>query len=297
MPYRTQLAPPGHPGRRPQRHAPIRSEKFQSTPRAGGDSPRKCSAGYRQGFNPRPRAGGDVRLGAPMSVGTIVSIPPPRWGRPPARARRRTPRRFNPRPAHGATARSPRGTGSVRFQSPPPRRGRPTSVSVVPGPFRGRPNLVDHTKSWVLCFNPAPAQGATRRRAEPVRAVAVSIPAPAQGATRLVGRILRRSLRFLDEAVQQDHLAMRDAEDHPRDSPARDVTPDFPDPLAQRPANRHPDGPVEFDLLDVGADDPTMVRIESSQATIAERNSAMPASPWPRSASTQPFIATATAGQ
>src|SRR5947207_1085817 len=54
------------------------------------------------------------------------------------------------------------------------------------------------------------------------------------------GQILRRSpLALLDEAVQQDHTAPRDAEHHTRDAVAGKAATNLPEPCTQRPAYGH----------------------------------------------------------
>ena len=97
-----------------------------------------------------------------------------------------------PAPAQGATAQNVQITVVYLFQSPPPRRGRPTGPSAQrelkvfqsPPPRRGR-RLVVRVGGVILKISiPAPAQGATRRDCNELWKQDISIPAPAQGATR-----------------------------------------------------------------------------------------------------------------
>lgn len=62
-------------------------------------------------------------------------------------------------------------------------------------------------------------------------------------------------LGLLDESVQQDHPAfVIDVEKHSGDSVLRQIGSDFIDPLTERPADRHSDGPPEFNDFDVYSD-------------------------------------------
>ena len=79
------------------------------------------------------------------------------------------------------------------FQSPPPRRGRPTLLSCrtpgkwfqSPPPRRGRPWMFRPFDS-PICFNPRPRAGGDAVHQCPGgNHPGVSIPAPAQGATRI----------------------------------------------------------------------------------------------------------------
>src|ERR1700736_3008501 len=65
---------------------------------------------------------------------------------------------------------------------------------------------------------------------------------------------LRRLLRLLDEAVQQDHGAAAHAENHPRDPVAVERGAHLPQALAEGCAMRSPNRPSEFDLLNILAD-------------------------------------------
>ena len=125
-------------------------------------------------FNPRPRVGGDP---APRADGSRPSRccfnPRPRVGGDRGdRALRRLLRCFNPRPRVGGDL-SRAGDHRVRkFQSTPPRGGRPHRT---PALDRHAPRV----------FNPRPRVGGDRRPDAPHRARrwSVSIHAPAWGAT------------------------------------------------------------------------------------------------------------------
>src|ERR1700730_16435257 len=65
---------------------------------------------------------------------------------------------------------------------------------------------------------------------------------------------LRRLLRLLDEAVQQDHAPVTHAENHPRDPIAVKHGAHLPQTLAERRAMRSSERPAEFDLLNILAD-------------------------------------------
>lgn len=59
-----------------------------------------------------------------------------------------------------------------------------------------------------------------------------------------------RLLRLLDEAMEQHHLAIVNAEENPCDSVGK-IGPHFKKPLPERSAGRHADGPSELDGHDV----------------------------------------------
>src|SRR5258705_3282089 len=63
--------------------------------------------------------------------------------------------------------------------------------------------------------------------------------------------LLRRLLCLLDEAVQQDHMAIAHAEDHPRDPVAIKVASYFPQAVPKRSTMRTPDWPAKLNLLNV----------------------------------------------
>src|SRR5258706_15849498 len=65
--------------------------------------------------------------------------------------------------------------------------------------------------------------------------------------------ILRGLLSLLDEAVQQNHLAVVDAEDHSGNA-LRDRAPHFPETIAKWSAYRQPNRPAQLDLHNVDAD-------------------------------------------
>ena len=84
---------------------------------------------------------------------------------------------FNPRPRAGGDARAPGlYDQTIRFQSPPPRRGRRS---------RTRP-----CGPWSY-FNPRPRAGGDPESEQQLWALDISIPAPAQGAT---SRVYSRSI-------------------------------------------------------------------------------------------------------
>jgi hypothetical protein len=62
-----------------------------------------------------------------------------------------------------------------------------------------------------------------------------------------VARLLGR----LDEAVQEDHAAMRGAENHAGNPATGQVAADFPQPGPKGFAYRHSEGPAEFHLGNV----------------------------------------------
>src|ERR1017187_5221272 len=67
-------------------------------------------------------------------------------------------------------------------------------------------------------------------------------------------QILGRGLpRFLDEAVQQHHAFPHHAENHPPNLPIGQVTAYLPQPAAETATVGHAEGPTEFDLLNVPA--------------------------------------------
>ncbi len=168
-----------------------RSTAFQSTPPRGGRpaDPRRRSQ-RSTSFNPRPRAGGDAAAGSASSELLTVSIHAPargatRW-RWTSRQRRRC---FNPRPrAGGDGIGSAHRSATTRFQSTPPRGGRPATAVVhrdavsIHAPARGATamhGLVPHRD----CFNPRPRAGGDRTVRRRLPHVLVSIHAPARGAT------------------------------------------------------------------------------------------------------------------
>ncbi len=124
---------------------------FQSTPpRRGRRMGRGRLCALQTCFNPRPREGGDK----------WVLVEDRRWDRVSIHA-----------PAKGATrAPHPRSTAPCRFQSTPPRRGRPADMGSMP--------------EQVQVSIHAPAKGATAIGAVEAADVVVSIHAPAKGATR-----------------------------------------------------------------------------------------------------------------
>ena len=77
---------------------------FNPRPRAGGDSAAGVNTIGVIGFNPRPRAGGDLAFLVPSELSGVVSIHAP---------------------ARGATRYVDHRITSSRFQSTPPRGGRP----------------------------------------------------------------------------------------------------------------------------------------------------------------------------
>src|SRR5579863_1637135 len=72
--------------------------------------------------------------------------------------------------------------------------------------------------------------------------------------------IQRRLLRFLDEAMQQNHSPLRiNVEQYPRDAILREMRPYFADAATEGSAYRHPDRPSKFDCLDILTDEPTIL--------------------------------------
>src|SRR5262249_20654902 len=70
---------------------------------------------------------------------------------------------------------------------------------------------------------------------------------------------LWRLLRLLLEAVQEDHFAALDAEDDAPDAPAGQAAAHFPQPVPERAAIGHADRPAEFHLLNVVANDASIL--------------------------------------
>ena len=74
-------------------------------------------------------------------------------------------------------------------------------------------------------------------------------------AARQVQILVRRLPRFLDESVEQDHMAfLVDIEKYACDSVLGQARPHFVDALAQWSTNGHPDWPAELSRLNVVAD-------------------------------------------
>ena len=143
---------------------------FNPRPRAGGDFFNYFFFVFCLSFNPRPRAGGDD-IHTPIRGCSAVSIHAPARGATQRyyQARRSAPG-FNPRPrAGGDSPANRRLLAYCRFQSTPPRGGRPLVLSGC--------------ASGDLVSIHAPARGATCEAG--VRRVQqnVSIHAPARGAT------------------------------------------------------------------------------------------------------------------
>jgi hypothetical protein len=62
-------------------------------------------------------------------------------------------------------------------------------------------------------------------------------------------------LRFLGERMQKQHSTVMDGEQDAGDAILRYIAANFPKPIAERAAQRHPDGPGELYIFDVFADD------------------------------------------
>ncbi len=121
---------------------------FNPRPRAGGDQSAYSPRATLGCFNPRPRAGGDLRIRW-LRPRNVVSIHAP---------------------ARGATKHPGVGFYRDRFQSTPPRGGRPR-----------RTNAARH----IVLFQSTPPRGGRRSApAGPAPECLVSIHAPARGATR-----------------------------------------------------------------------------------------------------------------
>ncbi len=121
---------------------------FNPRPRAGGDALSSTSSAPARSFNPRPRAGGDPPAAAAWPQ-KDVSIHAP---------------------ARGATWGASAAASPWRFQSTPPRGGRPT-ISRSPMP-----------PVWLFQSTP-PRGGRHRAHQPPEHTERVSIHAPARGAT------------------------------------------------------------------------------------------------------------------
>ena len=160
--------------------APIRNgEKFQSTPPRGGRPTDASRSGARCCFNPRPRAGGDASP-RPSNTHEGVSIHAPARGATYPRRTFKVTHKFQSTPPRGGRPgpwRNPRRRGE--FQSTPPRGGRQTD-----GQPRRRPVEVSIH---------APARGATRLPGDRAPVVVVSIHAPARGATCAIRSVFRTS--------------------------------------------------------------------------------------------------------
>ncbi len=158
--------------------AAVEGARFQSTPPRGATADGDESPGTS--FNPRPRVGGDSAGHATVVAAGPVSIHAPAWGA--TRRARASRHRFG------------------RFQSTPPRGGRPA------GRRTDRvPRVSIHAPAWgrratgvtasvpLRGFNPRPRVGGDRNR--PMRrpaVIKVSIHAPAWGATPGARRRRRR---------------------------------------------------------------------------------------------------------
>ncbi len=188
--------------------------KFQSTPPRGGRRERFAAILAAPCFNPRPRAGGD-RACSRSGQGQVFQSTPPRGGRParllserpragvsihaPARGATEEHRRTVKAgcavsihaPARGATPCSARTAPAARFQSTPPRGGRPVPqcgtrrgarFQSTP-PRGGRPADVLVEAQDLLGFQSTPPRGGRRSVHRAPRPMVVSIHAPARGAT------------------------------------------------------------------------------------------------------------------
>ena len=171
---------------------------FNPRPREGGDPIPRSNASARTRFNPRPREGGDPLATSGRSPAAGRFNPRPREGGDDRLGRRRRPRGVSIHaPAKGATAPAHRGDcGVMRFQSTPPRRGRPPRPAgrqcrargFNPRPREGGDHGLGLKGKRRGCFNPRPREGGDiQLDVVPVQ-FPVSIHAPAKGATPRSGR-------------------------------------------------------------------------------------------------------------
>ena len=185
-----QSAPPR--GGRPGRNSGSASRsRFQSAPPRGGRHLWPGAPRIGDCFNPRPREGGDrpVRIPRPP---VRVSIRAPARGATSCRGCGLIEACVSIRaPARGATSSRALSIRSSRFQSAPPRGGRPSrrnslnggSIVSIRAPARGATRLTVACGTVASVSIRAPARGATRVAQIPVRSGIVSIRAPARGAT------------------------------------------------------------------------------------------------------------------
>ncbi len=145
---------------------------FQSTPPRGGRLNRTRSKSTTLSFNPRPRAGGDIITTIGLITQLAVSIHAP---------------------ARGATFALPEFDRLGKFQSTPPRGGRPSCgrVSIRHLMFQSTPPRGGrHQRAFISgsfsSFNPRPRAGGDVQVLLPMFTLNVSIHAPARGATRAV---------------------------------------------------------------------------------------------------------------
>jgi hypothetical protein len=75
-----------------------------------------------------------------------------------------------------------------------------------------------------------------------------------------------RLLRFLDEAMQQNHSPLRiDVEQYPGDAALGQMCPYFANAVTEGSAYRHPDRPSKFDCLDVLTDELAILGLQALQ--------------------------------
>jgi len=122
------------------------------------------------------------------------------------------PMSLNPRPRAGGD--SPQGMVRARvrkFQSTPPRRGRPIARGIInhaerfqsTPPRRGRHKLLNGCQHFFLVSIHAPAQGATEEGVCHPKGIGVSIHAPAQGATNMHPQVVLEWLVSIHAPAQR----------------------------------------------------------------------------------------------
>ena len=85
-------------------------------------------------------------------------------------------------------------------------------------------------------------------------------------AARQLQIIQRRLLRFLDEAMQQNHPPFRiDVEQYPGDAALGQMRPYFANAATEGSAYWHPDRPSKFDCLDILTDELAILGLQAFQ--------------------------------
>ena len=205
---RFQSAPPR--GGRPYRKRRIgRFLMFQSAPPRGGRRQFNLPNTEQTVFQSAPPRGGRQAEGARPDRGFDVSIRAPAWGATRLRAVHGAVNGFNPRPRVGGDSISAASAfGTRKFQSAPPRGGRPgwrgqrrhADAVSIRAPAWGATTRPTTPGSRVLVSIRAPAWGATRHGIRKGGSLNVSIRAPAWGATREPRRRPRRRPRGFQSA-------------------------------------------------------------------------------------------------
>ena len=142
---------------------------FNPRPREGGDCTPSELRRTRNDFNPRPREGGDLRTGVALGQNLISIHAPARGATPPSLDSFRIVNRFQSTPPRGGRPIPPKNTAHKTYFNPRPREG---------GDSRGTP--ITFT---TLYFNPRPREGGDNKCGDTATEQPISIHAPARGAT------------------------------------------------------------------------------------------------------------------